>query len=165
MERKPAARIPVRLIVDAAVGGLGEMRFFRVRLADIGHATGAPFDLLPDPGGIGAEDAELRLISSARGGRSHPSHDGRHVEYPERMSNGLPDRLSVNPSSRFYDGALLERGIGIRFKGVKRGDVEEYCVSEGWVRVPVRKTLDRYGQPLTVKLRGEVEPYFLDPEN
>ena len=80
------------------------------------------------------------------------------------MSNGLPDRLSVEPSSRFYDGALLERGIGIRFKGVKRVDVEEYCVSEGWVRVPVGKTLDRYGRPLTVKLRGEVEPYFLDPE-
>ena len=78
------------------------------------------------------------------------------------MSNTIPDRLSVDPRSRYYDGTLLERGIGIRFKGVERQDVEEYCVSEGWVRVPVGKTLDRRGQPLTVKLHGDVEPYFLD---
>ena len=72
----------------------------------------------------------------------------------------LPDRLSVNPDSPYYDAALLERGVGIRFKGADKTNVEEYCVSEGWVRLTVGKTLDRKGQPLTVKLTGPVEPYF-----
>jgi hypothetical protein len=73
-----------------------------------------------------------------------------------------PDRLSNNPKSPFYDAALLERGIGIRFKGVEKTNVEEYCVSEGWVRVAVGKTVDRHGAPLTMKLSGPVEPYFRD---
>ncbi len=76
------------------------------------------------------------------------------------MSDTLPDRLSVNPDSPYYDAALLERGVGIRFKGADKTNVEEYCVSEGWVRLTVGKTLDRKGQPLTVKLTGPVEPYF-----
>lgn len=71
----------------------------------------------------------------------------------------LPDRLSNDPASPFFNAALLERGIGIRFKGVDRNNVEEYCVSEGWVRVAVGKTLDRAGKPLTMKLQGVVEPY------
>ena len=73
-----------------------------------------------------------------------------------------PDRLSNNPKSPFYDAALLERGIGIRFKGVEKTNVEEYCVSEGWVRVAVGKTVDRHGVPLTMKLSGTVEAYFRD---
>ncbi len=73
-----------------------------------------------------------------------------------------PDHLSINPSSPFYDGALLERGIGIRFKGVEKTNVEEYSVSEGWIRVAVGTTRDRKGQPLTIKLAGPVEPYFRD---
>jgi hypothetical protein len=73
-----------------------------------------------------------------------------------------PDRLSNNPKSPYHDRALLERGIGIRFKGVEKTNVEEYCVSEGWVRVAVGKTLDRHGAPLTMKLSGPVEPYFRD---
>ena len=78
------------------------------------------------------------------------------------MTQTLPDRLSLDPRSPFHDAALLERGIGIRFNGQERTTVEEYCVSEGWVRVPVGKSLDRRGRPITLKFRGEVVPYFLD---
>ena len=80
------------------------------------------------------------------------------------MTDTLPDRLSVNPNSPYYDASLLERGVGIRFKGADKTNVEEYCVSEGWVRLSVGKTLDRAGNPLTVKLQGPVEPYFRDAE-
>jgi hypothetical protein len=76
------------------------------------------------------------------------------------MTETLPDRLSNNPKSPYYNAALLERGIGIRFDGVEKTTVEEYCVSEGWIRVAVGKTLDRRGNPLTIKLSGTVEPYF-----
>ena len=76
------------------------------------------------------------------------------------MSETPPDRLAANPNSPFYDEAMLERGVGIRFKGVEKTNVEEYCVSEGWVRVAVGKTLDRKGNPMTIKLKGTVEPYF-----
>jgi hypothetical protein len=76
------------------------------------------------------------------------------------MPDVPPDRLSNNPNSPFYDEAVLRRGVGIRFKGVERTNVEEYCVSEGWVRVAVGKTLDRRGNPLTMKTSGPVEPYF-----
>ena len=76
------------------------------------------------------------------------------------MTDALPDRLSVNPSSPYYDAAILERGVGIRFKGVERTNVEEYCVSEGWVKLTVGSTVDRKGNPLTMKLSGPVEPYF-----
>jgi hypothetical protein len=73
-----------------------------------------------------------------------------------------PDRLATNPKSPFHNAALLERGVGIRFKGVEKTNVDEYCVSEGWVRVAVGKTTDRTGAPLTIKLQGTVEPYFRD---
>ena len=79
------------------------------------------------------------------------------------MSGDMPDRLSVNPKSPFYDEALLARGVGIKFKGVEKDNVEEYCVSEGWVRLSVGKTLDRHGNPLTMKVNGVVEPYMRDP--
>jgi hypothetical protein len=78
------------------------------------------------------------------------------------MSDIPPDHLSNDPSSKFYDEAALSRGVGIRFKGVEKTNVEEYCVSEGWVRVAVGKTLDRRGKPLTLKATGPVEPYFRD---
>lgn len=71
-----------------------------------------------------------------------------------------PDRLSTNPDSPHYDEVALARGVGVRFKGVEKNNVDEYCVSEGWVRLAVGKTLDRKGNPVTVKLQGEVEPYF-----
>lgn len=78
------------------------------------------------------------------------------------MTDTPPDRLSVNPDSPWYDAALLERGVGVRFKGVDKTNVDEYCVSEGWVKLSVGKTVDRRGQPMTMKLQGSVEPYFRD---
>ncbi|KKC26559.1 DUF3297 family protein [Sphingomonas sp. SRS2] len=78
------------------------------------------------------------------------------------MTDSLPDRLSINPTSPHYNGALLERGIGIKFKGTEKTNVEEYCVSEGWIRVAVGNTRDRKGNPLTIKLNGPVEPYLKD---
>jgi Protein of unknown function (DUF3297) len=79
------------------------------------------------------------------------------------MSDAPPDRLSVDPASPFYDEVALARGVGIRFRGVERRDVEEYCVSEGWIRAPVGKTRDRKGNPLLIRMSGTVEPYFLTP--
>lgn len=76
------------------------------------------------------------------------------------MTDVLPDRLSANPASPYYDAALLERGVGVRFKGVDKTNVEEYCVSEGWVRLSVGNAKDRKGNPMTVKLQGPVEPYL-----
>jgi hypothetical protein len=78
------------------------------------------------------------------------------------MADTLPDRLCINPKSPFYDAALLERGVGIRFNGAEKNNVEEYCISEGWVRLAVGKTLDRKGNPMTIRLKGTVEPYFRD---
>ncbi|MDQ2081267.1 DUF3297 family protein [Xanthobacteraceae bacterium Astr-EGSB] len=79
------------------------------------------------------------------------------------MPDTLPDRLSTDPDSPYYDAELLARDIGIRFKGAEKTNVEEYCVSEGWVRVAVGNKRDRHGKPLTLKLTGAVEPYFRDP--
>ena len=76
------------------------------------------------------------------------------------MSEIPPDRLSNDPRSPFYDAALLERGVGIRFNGVEKNNVEEYCVSEGWIRVTAGNAKDRYGNPMTIKVKGEVVPYF-----
>ena len=78
------------------------------------------------------------------------------------MADTPPDRLSLNPRSPFFDGELLRRGIGIRFKGVEKTNVEEYCISEGWIRVTAGNAKDRYGNPLTIKVHGPVEPYFRD---
>jgi hypothetical protein len=76
------------------------------------------------------------------------------------MSDTLPDRLSVDPDSPFHDAEILARDVGVRFKGEDKTNVEEYCVSEGWVRLAVGKGVDRRGKALTVKLQGLVEPYF-----
>jgi hypothetical protein len=78
------------------------------------------------------------------------------------MTDTPPDRLSLNPRSPHFNAELLQRGVGIRFKGVEKTNVEEYCVSEGWIRVAAGKSLDRHGQPMTVMLKGSVEPYFQD---
>lgn len=78
----------------------------------------------------------------------------------------IPDRLSINPGSPWFNAELLERGVGIKFKGAEKTNVEEYCVSEGWIRVAVGNTRDRKGNPLTIKLQGPVEPYLKDaPED
>ena len=73
-----------------------------------------------------------------------------------------PDHLAINPRSPFFDADALQRGIGIRFKGIVRHNVEEYSISEGWVRVQAGKTMDRNGMPLTLKLNGPVEAWFED---
>ncbi|MHA3841372.1 DUF3297 family protein [Sphingomonas aestuarii] len=78
------------------------------------------------------------------------------------MSDTPPDRLSINPRSPHFDQAALERGVGINFKGAERNDVEEYSVSEGWIRVALGKKVDRHGQPLTIKLSGETEAFYRD---
>jgi len=76
------------------------------------------------------------------------------------MSNELPDRLSVNPRSPHYNEEILKRSVGIKFNGAERTNVEEYCVSEGWIRVAAGRGMDRHGNPLTIKMRGKVEPFF-----
>jgi hypothetical protein len=78
------------------------------------------------------------------------------------MTDTPPDRLSINPRSPHFDQDVLRRGIGIRFKGTERTDVEEYSLSEGWIRVALGKKVDRHGQPLTIKLTGPVEAWFQD---
>jgi hypothetical protein len=80
------------------------------------------------------------------------------------MTDTPPDRLSTNPKSPYYDEATLARDVGIRFKGVEKTNVEEYCVSEGWIRVAAGNAKDRFGNPLTIKLTGAVEPYFRSAE-
>jgi len=77
-------------------------------------------------------------------------------------SDTPPDRLSVNPRSEFFDAELLKRGVGIRFKGVVRNNVDEFSISEGWIRVQAGKTMDRKGNPLTIKLNGPVEAWYED---
>ena len=72
----------------------------------------------------------------------------------------LPDRLSLNPRSEHFDQEVLSKGVGIRFNGVEKTNVIEYSVSEGWICVPAGRSLDRFGQPMTVKLKGVVEPYY-----
>jgi hypothetical protein len=77
-------------------------------------------------------------------------------------SDTPPDRLSIEPASPYYDEAVLLRDVGIRFKGVEKNNVQEYCVSEGWIRVAAGVAKDRHGNPLTIKLTGAVEPYYRD---
>lgn len=80
------------------------------------------------------------------------------------MTDTLPDRLSTNPKSPFYDEEILTREVGIRFNGVEKTNIEEYCISEGWVKIPAGKARDRFGNPLTLQLKGTVEPYFRHPK-
>ena len=79
-----------------------------------------------------------------------------------KNSDSPPDRLSLDPRSEHYDESLLSRGVGIRFNGQEKTNVIEYSISEGWIRVAAGRSLNRYGQPMTIKLNGKVEPYFED---
>ena len=79
-------------------------------------------------------------------------------------SEQLPDRLSINPKSPHYNEEILKRGVGIRFNGAEKNNVEEYCVSEGWIRVAVGKKFDRRGNPLLMKLSGKVEPFIKEDQ-
>lgn len=76
------------------------------------------------------------------------------------MTDTPPDRLAATPGSPYYNEELLTRGVGVRFNGVEKTNVEEYCVSEGWVRLAAGTARDRKGNPMTIKLKGKVEPYF-----
>ena len=78
------------------------------------------------------------------------------------MTDTPPDRLSTNPASPHYSEAVLSRNVGVRFKGVEKFNVEEYCVSERWIRVAAGAAKDRHGNPLTILLKGEVEVWFKD---
>ena len=80
----------------------------------------------------------------------------------DKQKDPPPDRLSLDPRSEHFDEALLERGVGIKFNGNEKTNVIEYSVSEGWIRVAAGRSRDRYGQPMTIKLNGKVEPYFQD---
>ena len=83
----------------------------------------------------------------------------------EEKKTGLPDRLSMDPKSDYFDGELLARGVGIKFNGVEKTGVEEYCLSEGWIRIAAGKSRDRFGNPMTIKLKGKVEPYLEDEDS
>lgn len=74
----------------------------------------------------------------------------------------LPDHLSVDPASPHHVAAVFEHDVGIRLNDKERRDVEEYCISEGWVKVPAGKTLDRRGRALLIKLKGKVEAFYKD---
>lgn len=82
----------------------------------------------------------------------------------EALTDTLPDRISADPKSPFYNAAALDRGVGIRFNGAEKTNVQEYCISEGWIRVSVGTTVDRKGNPMTLKLKGKVEA-FIEPKN
>lgn len=91
-----------------------------------------------------------------------PISAGAPAPAPASASAGdtPPDRLSATPRSPFYAPELLERGVGIMFNGVEKTNVDEYCVSEGWIKVVAGNSRDRFGNPLTLKLKGEVVPFF-----
>ena len=78
-------------------------------------------------------------------------------------SDTPPDRLSLDPRSDYFDESLLSRGVGIKLNGAEKTGVIEYCISEGWIRIAAGKSRDRFGQPMTLKLKGKVEPYFEHP--
>lgn len=76
------------------------------------------------------------------------------------MSDNFPDRLSIVPGNPHYDEAVLSREVGILFNGAEKTNVEEYCISEGWIKVAIPRTLDRHGNPMMIRLRGKVEPFY-----
>ncbi|MEM9086937.1 MAG: DUF3297 family protein [Pseudomonadota bacterium] len=80
----------------------------------------------------------------------------------ENTNDVPPDHLAVHPASPHFDADVLQRGVGIRFKGRERTDIEEYSISEGWIKVQAGKTVDRKGRPLLIKLTGDVEAWFED---
>jgi len=92
--------------------------------------------------------------------RSEPENHGTRLMNP--LAPPLPDRLSIDPQSKHYVAAVFEHDIGIRFNGKERHDVEEYCVSERWIKVAAGKARDRKGKPLMITLKGAVEVYFRD---
>jgi Protein of unknown function (DUF3297) len=85
------------------------------------------------------------------------------ISSPEKTTTAaeaLPDRLSVDPKSPFFNEEVFKKNIGIRFNGIEKSNVEEYCISEGWIRIAASKSLDRKGRPLLMKFKGKVEAFF-----
>jgi hypothetical protein len=80
----------------------------------------------------------------------------------EEAPDTPPDRLSLDPRSDYYDEEILSRGVGIKFNGQEKTNVIEYSISEGWIRIAAGRSLNRFGQPMTIKLQGKVEPYYED---
>ncbi|MFC7290696.1 DUF3297 family protein [Hirschia litorea] len=80
------------------------------------------------------------------------------------MTDTPPDRLSLDPNSEYFDAEIIQRNVGIRFKGVEKNNVEEYCVSESWIKVTIPNTRDRKGRPMQMKLQGEVVPFFQETD-
>lgn len=79
------------------------------------------------------------------------------------ISSDFPDRLSLDPRSPFFNGDLLQKGVRIKFNGIEKTNVEEYCISEGWIKVAAGRSRDRFGNPIILKLKGVVEPFFNSP--
>ncbi len=86
--------------------------------------------------------------------------DSTPAPVPATAPSELPDRLSTDPRSPHHIPAVVERGVGIKLNGKELFNVDEYCISERWVKVPAGKTVDRKGQPLMIKLKGQVEAFY-----
>lgn len=114
-----------------------------------------------------ADNCEYPAAGAGAGHAGDRRPGGRRFRTPGHtiaaMDDTPPDRLALNPRSPYFDAGAIDRGVGIRFKGDERHDVEEYCVSEGWIRVAAGKARDRRGNPMTLKLQGEVVAYFIAP--
>ena len=106
------------------------------------------------------QDHSIEDHSTPDSTTSAAQQDLSGAEAPAKERPALPDRLSTDPQSPFYDEVILGHDVGVRFKGAEKTNVEEYCVGEGWVRLTVGASKDRRGKPMTVKLKGEVAPYF-----
>ncbi len=104
-----------------------------------------------------AESATAHGVGQARDNRAMEENN---TPNPAAAKPALPDRLSADPSSKFHVAEIFQHDIGIRFNGKDRRDVEEYCISEGWVSVPSGKTVDRKGNPVMIKLKGAVEAFY-----
>ena len=120
----------------------------------IGHCRGA-MSVPSYPAGKTEALYKIKVDSKAMNNVNTTAPDSNQAARPV-----LPDHLCTDPRSLHYVAAVFEHDIGIRFNGKERSDVAEYCISEGWVKVPAGKTLDRKGQPLLIKLKGKVEAFY-----
>jgi hypothetical protein len=115
-------------------------------------------ETMQKPGSV--KQAKLQQVPESRisAAKFHRNHDMTAENATEKPA--LPDRLSIDERSPFFNEAVLQYEVGVRFRGEEKTNVYEYCVSEKWVRVEAGKAKDRFGNPLTIKLTGEVEPYY-----
>ncbi len=102
----------------------------------------------------------LAPVSGLRNPRQAGHNRGMDTQQTPALPPPLPDRLAVDPASPHYVAAVFEHDVGIRFNGRERRDVEEYCISEGWIKVAAGKTVDRRGRPLLLTLKGRVEAFY-----